>query len=174
MDRFFKNMKEGQPLVDVNGHRFTAVNPHVNTDEPDDPFIVYDADGNSYFESDIDVRKSLALLDPKHKEEDIIVFSKFRIPADADSVQAAIIFTADDGKTWSKQIPAELTIACPEELEYLPVNGKASDMKNLAHNFIEDTWRNGFNTCLELFKTGKIDTNADQTENVPHAAPDVL
>lgn len=173
MDRFFDNMKEGQPLVDVNGNRFDAVNPHVNTDEPDNPFIVYDAAGNSYFESDIDIRKSLALLDPEHKDE-ILVFSKFRIPANADSVQAAIIFTTDDGKTWSKQIPAELTIACPEELEYLPVNGKTSEMRNLAHNFVEDTWRNGFNTCLELFKTGKIDTNADQTENIPHAAPDVL
>lgn len=174
MERFFDNMKEGQILVTVNGEQFAAVNPHRNTDEPDNPFIVYDDKGNSYFEEDIDVKKSLSLMDPNHEPEDHIIFSKFHIPPEATAVQAALIYTTDNGETWSNQIPAELTIACPEELEYLPVNGKQSQMRTLAHNFIEDTWRNGFNTCLELFKNGKIDTNDDQTNHIPHVTPEPM
>lgn len=174
MNRFFETMKEGQPLIAVNGDQFNAVNPHRNTDEPDNPFIVYDDKGNSYFEDDIDVKKSLALLDPEHEPEDRVIFSKFHIPPEATAVQAALIYTTDEGKTWSGQIPAEITIACPEALEYLTVNGKTSQIRELAHNFIEDTWRNGFNTCLELFKNGTIDTKTNPADDIPHAAPDVM
>lgn len=74
MERFFDNIKEGQILVTVNGGQFVAVDPHRNTDEPDNPFIVYDDKGNSYFEEDIDVRKSLALMDPDHEPDAYYLF----------------------------------------------------------------------------------------------------
>lgn len=168
MNRFFENVTTGQNLVTKNGKKFTAVNPHVNTDEPDKPFIVYDDENNSYFEEDIDIEQSI--MQTINTDAEHIVFSKFHVPKEAVSVQAVLIYSNDDGKTWSGQIPAEHTIACPDEMEYLPVKGDKKEMRQLAHNFIEDTWRDGFNTCLELFKTGKLDV----TEQPTHASVDVL
>ena len=38
----------------VNGNIYTAANnSHQNFDEPDNPWIVYDTDGNGWFEEDI-------------------------------------------------------------------------------------------------------------------------
>ena len=154
MNKFIENITNGQNLVTKTGKQFTAVNPHVNTDEPDNSFIVYDNENNSYFGEDIDVEKSI--LQANNADAERIVFSKFHVPKDATSVQAVLIYSKDS-KTWSGQIPAEHTIACPDTMEYLPVSGDKKEMKQLAHNFIEDTWRDGFNTCLELFKAGKLD-----------------
>lgn len=92
------------------------------------------------------------------------IFAKFHIPETASSVQAAIIYSEDDGKTWSEQIPAGLIIKCPDKIDYLPLQGDESQTKELAHNMIEDTWRNGFNTCLEIFRTGHISTTENNTD----------
>lgn len=171
---FFDTIKEDQILVTTNGKRFAAKNPHLNPDE--DEWIAYDSDGDCYFTEDIDVEASLALMKDSQKENesddvktdtetdnksDRLIFSKFHIPPEATAVQAALIYTTDDGKTWSGQIPAEITIACPEELPYLPLNGDESQIRHLAHNFIEDTWRDGFNTCREIFMTGNLSANPE-------------
>lgn len=49
------DIKEGDILVDNNSYIFKAVDPHFNEDEPDRPFIVYDKDGNCYFEEDLNL-----------------------------------------------------------------------------------------------------------------------
>lgn len=162
MDKFMETVRPGQTLADRNGNEFQAVNPHVNTDEPDHPFIVYDENGNSYFAEDIDVEKSILLntgqdMEPEEQDGKIVVFSKFHIPKDVTSVQAAIMYTRNDGKTWSSLISAEHTVTCPAKMECLCMEKGQS--------LIEDTWRDGFNTCLELFQTGRI-PDIDDTGNM--------
>lgn len=166
MNKFFENMENGQKLITKTGKQFTAVNPHINTDEPDSPFIVYDTDNNCWFEEDIDIEKSILLCESE--ETDKIVFSKFHLPKDATSVQAVLIYSKDNGKTWEDQIYAEHTIACPEEMVYLPVTGDQKRMRQFGHNFIEDMWIDGFNTCLELFKNGKLkNMTPDKPNHIP-------
>lgn len=160
MDRFMETVRQGQKLADRNGNEFYAVNPHVNTDEPDHPFVVYDKNGNSYFAEDIDVEKSILLdtgqdMEREEYKEKIVVFSKFHIPKDTTSVQSAIMYTRDDGKTWSSKISAEHTVTCPAKMECL--------FLERGQSLVEDAWRDGFNTCLELFQTGRI-PNIDDTE----------
>jgi hypothetical protein len=169
MKEFFNTVVDGQKLVTTNGEVFEAIHPHTNTDEPDEPFIVYDKEGNSYFEEDIDVEKTkqLALAEKETTEStdddgDRIVFAKFRLPKDAKRVQAALVYTTlDDPQTpadWGQQIPAEITIAAPNKLNYLAFTpgDPNANIKHLAHALMDDLWNDGFNTCLEIFMTGEM------------------
>lgn len=156
MHPFFENVKDGQILVTKKGETIRAVNPHQNTDDPDKPFIVYDEKQNSYFAEDIDIEQSMLVTNTDKENQEHIVFSKFRIPQEATQVQAVMIYSTDDGKTWSKQIPAEHTMACPDEMQLLTLSGKKSQIKQLSHNLLENTWRDGFNVCLELFVNGQL------------------
>lgn len=150
VDIFLNSMTEGQTFITTQNQTVVAVNPHRNHDEPNEPFIVYDNQGNSYFEEDIDVEKSINAT--YHT-----VFAKFRIPKNATQVQAAIVYSTDNGITWSNQHQAELTIAKPDDLPYLPLDIKEnhSDMRHFGQSFLDNMWRDGFNECLSIFDTGK-------------------
>lgn len=154
MHSFFENVKNGQVLVTKNKETIRAVSPHINTDEPDRPFVVYDDEQNSYFAEDIDIEQSILAQNTENKNR--IVFSKFRIPKEATQVRTVMIYSTDNGKTWSGQVPAEHTIACPDEMPLLTLSGKKSQIKQLSHNLLENTWRDGFNICLELFLNGQL------------------
>lgn len=170
MNKFFENVENGQKLITKTGKQFTAVNPHINTDESDKPFIVYDENNNCWFEEDIDIEKSILLCESEATDK--IVFSKFYLPKDATSVQAVLVYTKDNGKTWEDQIYAEHTIACPDEMDYLPITNDQRTMRQFGHHFIEDLWRDGFNTCLALFKNGKLENENSETPS--HVPTDVL
>lgn len=156
MHPFFENVKDGQILVTKNKEIIRAVNPHRNTDEPDEPFVVYDEKHNSYFAEDIDIEQSMLAQNADKENQEHIVFSKFRIPQEATQVQAVMIYSTDNGETWSGQIPAEHTMACPDEMQLLTLSGKKSKIRQLSHNLLENTWRDGFNICLELFLNGQL------------------
>lgn len=154
MDEFLKDVKPGQPLMAKDGTYFHAVNPSLSDNGKS--FTVSDDNGRIFTTNNIDIEASKELLNAR--DDDRIIFSKFRIPKDAKAVQAALIYSKDDGKTWSDQIPAELTIAKPDVIPYLEMDNSpgAGAMKTFGHSLIENVWRDGFNTCLELFMTGQV------------------
>jgi hypothetical protein len=154
MDEFLKEVQNGQPLMAKDGTYFHAENPTVSDDGAH--FTVLDETGKTFTEEDIDIEASRNLL--AASEDDRIIFAKFHIPKDAKSVQAAVIYSKDDGKTWSDQIPAELSIAKPDSIPYFSMNSQpeAGMLRSFGHQLIENVWRDGFNTCLELFMTGTL------------------
>lgn len=53
-----QNIRKGDVFY-VNGRRLIAEHDaHQNFDEPDEPWIVYDIGGNSWFEEDIEINKN--------------------------------------------------------------------------------------------------------------------
>lgn len=163
MDEFLKDVKPGQPLMAKDGTYFHAVNPSLS--DNGNSFTVLDVNGRVFTQNNIDIEASKNILETS--DDDRIIFSKFHIPKDAKSVQAAVIYSKDDGKTWSDQIPAELTIAKPDEIPYFELNNQpgAGSMKSFGHSLIENVWRDGFNTCLELFMTGNVSNINPDSKN---------
>lgn len=163
MNEFLKEVRTGQPLMTKKGAYFHAENPTISNDG--EHFIVSDGNGSSFTEEDIDMEASKDLLITM--KNDKIIFSKFHIPRDANLVQAAVIYSKDDGKTWSDQIPAELSIRQPDPVPYFKMDNteEAGAMRTFGHQLIENVWRDGFNTCLELFMTGNLSNINSDSKN---------
>lgn len=71
------DIKEGDILVSNNSYIFKAVDPHFNEDEPDRPFIVYDKNGDCYFEEDLNL--SLERSEKQLEIQDILTEAGFTI-----------------------------------------------------------------------------------------------